>query len=304
VFVEEHLQELRRDRFSPPALGLYLRRVAARVRGEFDANPAAVRSAWSVALLMFALAFVAASALALTGGRALAVDFFVRTAGGIAAAFGFVTFHLGLLRDRDGFRLSAINVPIALTLLRIVLLPGILLFMEERLFVLALSAFVVAALSDVADGWLARRWNQCTRLGTVLDPIVDIVFNLTMVAGLHAARLLPDWVFAVAAVRYVGLLVGGAYLYLVVGPVRIRPTLFGRMTGVFIGTFVALLTLLHAVRGPLADRLVTLTEIALGALLVATVVHGLALGWHNLRVMTGAAQARGRVVGDVRWGAE
>jgi cardiolipin synthase len=156
----------------------------------------------------------------------------------------------------------------------------------------------------VADGWLARRWNQCTRLGTVLDPIVDIVFNLCMVAGLHAARLMPDWVLAVAAVRYVGLLVGGAYLYIFVGPVRIRPTLFGRMTGVFIGAFVGLLTLLHAVRGPLAERLVTLTEVALGVLLAATIAHGLALGWHNLRTLTGAARARGRVVGDVRWGNE
>ena len=50
--------------------------------------------------------------------------------------------------------------------------------------------------------------------------------------------------------------------------------------------------------------LLPLTQIALGALLSATVLHVVALGWYNLKVMTGAARQHGRVVGDVRWGAQ
>lgn len=304
MFIEEYLQDLRRDRFAPSAVLVYLRRTAARVREELDANPGAVRSIWSVALLVFATAFVAAAALALAGPRALAVEFLLGTTCAIGIAFAFVTFHLGMLRDRDGYRLSAINVPTVLTLLRVVLLPGVVLFLVERQFVLALVAYVAAALSDVADGWLARRWNQVTRLGTVLDPIIDIVFNLSLLGGLHAAGLVAWWVFALAGLRYGLLLVGGAYLYVFVGPVRIHPTLFGRLTGVFIGSFIAFLTLLHTLRGTLADRLTPLTEIALGVLLGATVIQGVVLGWYNLRLMRGAAPATGRVVGDVRWGAK
>lgn len=304
VFIEEYLQDLRRDRFTPPAILLYLRRTAARVREEIDANPGAVRSIWSIGLLMFAVAFVAAAALALSGRRPLALEFFLATTVAIVLAFAFITFHLGLLRDRDGYRLSTINVPTALTLTRLVLLPGIVLFIGQRHFVLALVAYLVATLSDVADGWVARRWNQITRLGTVLDPIVDIVFNLTLIAGLRSAGMVAWWVLALAALRYGVLLVGAAYLYVFVGPVRIHPTTFGRLTGVFIATFVALLTLLRAVRGSLADTLAPLTEIALGLLLAATLVQGVALGWYNLRVMRGAARAQGRVVGDVRWGAK
>jgi hypothetical protein len=88
-----------------------------------------------------------------------------------------------------------------------------------------------------------------------------------------------------------------------VGPVRIRPTLFGRLTGVVMSALVGLLTLLHVVRGSLAERLTPLTEIALGVLLIATVGQVIALGWYNLRTMTGKVEAPGRVVGDVRWGA-
>ena len=49
--------------------------------------------------------------------------------------------------------------------------------------------YVAASLTDVLDGFLARRWKQTTPLGKVLDPLADIVFNLTMLAGLAAAGL-------------------------------------------------------------------------------------------------------------------
>jgi cardiolipin synthase len=303
VFIEEYLQDLRRDRFALPALLTYARRLAQRVRGDMVANPGAVRSVWSLALLFFTAAFLAAVGLALAHDRHLAYAFFLATSLGIVPAFALVTFFIGELRDRDGYRLSALNVPIALTLLRIALLPGVVMLLEQRHFLLAFSGYALAALSDVADGWLARRWGQVTTLGMVLDPIVDIVFNFAILGGLWAARLLPGWVFAVAATRYGVMLVGGAYLYIFVGPVRIQPTLFGRLTGVLMSALVMLLVLLTVAPHAIADRLTPLTEIALGVLLSATVAQVAALGWYNLRVMTGKVESQGRVVGDVRWGA-
>jgi cardiolipin synthase len=167
----------------------------------------------------------------------------------------------------------------------------------------ALAVYVLASLTDVFDGYLARRWKQTTALGTLLDPLVDIVFNLTMLAGLAAADLLRPWVFWVAVLRYGLLLVGGSGLYLFVGPLKVQPTWFGRMTGVIMTTLIALFTLLVAVRGPLGEGLTRLTEIALGVLLSGTVLQVLVLGWYNLRLLTGAAKQADRVVRDVPWGA-
>ena len=65
MFFEEHLEALRRDRFSVPALVRYGREVAARVRADWDANPTAVRSVWSLALLFFAADFVVSAGFAL-----------------------------------------------------------------------------------------------------------------------------------------------------------------------------------------------------------------------------------------------
>ena len=305
MFFEDHLQELRRQRFTPPALVVYARASLARIRGDMDANPGGVRSVWIVGLSFFAAAFLAAAWMAMVYDRALAYDFFLQTALWILPTFTIVTLSIGLLRDREGFALSALNLPTVLTLLRVALVPGIALFLSERHLALALGTYLFAVLTDVADGWLARSLRMETRLGQVIDPIVDIVFNLAVFFALAAASLLPAWVTWVATLRYAILLVGGSCLSLFVGPVRIRPTAFGRLTGVIMSTLCALLVLLRALGGPVAETIMPLTEVALGVLVSATVIHVLVLGWYNLRLMTGkAAQTRGRVVGDVRWGAQ
>ncbi len=68
------------------------------------------------------------------------------------------------------------NLPNALTLLRIFLVPFLVVVLltkfEGREFV-GLGIFLLAAITDFFDGWLARRYNQMTRLGALLDPIAD-----------------------------------------------------------------------------------------------------------------------------------
>lgn len=68
------------------------------------------------------------------------------------------------------------NLPNALTLLRIFLVPFLVVVLltkfTAREFV-GLAIFLVAAITDFLDGWLARRRNQTTKLGALLDPIAD-----------------------------------------------------------------------------------------------------------------------------------
>ena len=78
--------------------------------------------------------------------------------------------------------------------------------------------------------------------------------------------------------------------------------LFGRLTGVLMSALMGLIVLLRVVPFAVTERLAPLTEIALGVLLATTVGHVAALGWYNLRIMTGRVEAEGRVVGDVREG--
>jgi len=74
-----------------------------------------------------------------------------------------------------------INIPIVLTWLRIAMIPLVVglfyipeswMSMETR-DALAACSFIVAALTDWFDGWLARRWNQTSAFGAFLDPVAD-----------------------------------------------------------------------------------------------------------------------------------
>jgi len=93
-----------------------------------------------------------------------------------------------------------VNVPIALTLVRIVLVPLLMVFLisSERVNVLiAAIIFVAASLTDWLDGLIARRTNQVTKLGTLLDPVADkLLVAAALVSLVHVDRV-EVWVAVV-----------------------------------------------------------------------------------------------------------
>lgn len=66
---------------------------------------------------------------------------------------------------------------------------------------IALALFLAASLTDVADGWLARRRDQCTDVGALLDPIADKALIATALICVSALGLVPWWATALVLVR-------------------------------------------------------------------------------------------------------
>jgi len=90
-----------------------------------------------------------------------------------------------------------VNLPIALTLCRIVLVPLIIVFLisSSRVHVLiAAVIFIAASLTDWLDGVMARRWNQVTRLGTLLDPVADKLLVAAALISLVQVDMLDAWI--------------------------------------------------------------------------------------------------------------
>lgn len=88
------------------------------------------------------------------------------------------------------------NVPIALTLVRIVLVPLVIVFLisSDRVHVLiAAVIFLAASLTDWLDGAIARRTNQVTRLGTMLDPVADKLLVAAALVSLVQVDMVPAW---------------------------------------------------------------------------------------------------------------
>ncbi len=86
------------------------------------------------------------------------------------------------------------------------------------------------AATDFLDGFLARLLDRRTRLGSVIDPMADVVFITCLAVGLHNHGMLPNLEFSLLLVRYPGVLSGAILLFLFHGPAPIRPTLIGKAT--------------------------------------------------------------------------
>ena len=89
------------------------------------------------------------------------------------------------------------NLPIALTLFRIVVVPLIIVFVisSDRVRVLiAAVIFVAASLTDWLDGRLARRRNQVTQFGTLLDPVADKLLVAAALVALVQVDMIGAWV--------------------------------------------------------------------------------------------------------------
>jgi len=120
------------------------------------------------------------------------------------------------------------NIPNALTVLRIFFVPLLVAALVQEDWTLtlgswrlsndliALTIFLVAALTDLLDGYLARRWDQVTTVGMLLDPIADKLLISAALVSLVQVHRLPAWMaiiiigreFAVSGLRSIAAEVG------------------------------------------------------------------------------------------------
>ncbi len=97
-----------------------------------------------------------------------------------------------------------LNLPNWITLSRLLSVPLILYLLQEATSEnrwLSLGVFLLAALTDWVDGYLARRLNQVTELGKFLDPLVDKVLVLSTLLALIEIDLVPAWGVCLILVR-------------------------------------------------------------------------------------------------------
>jgi cardiolipin synthase len=132
-----------------------------------------------------------------------------------------------------------ITVPNLLTVFRMVLIPVFVSLLFYQRFVLALAVFVVAGVTDGLDGLLARRFDQRSSLGTILDPIADKLMMITSFVVLSMRSVFPQpvpshlpipfWVTIAVISRDVFILVGAAAINIVTGFRGFRPSMLGKI---------------------------------------------------------------------------
>jgi phosphatidylglycerophosphate synthase len=104
---------------------------------------------------------------------------------------------MGRYRARD-----LLLVPSLLSLMRLPLAAGFVLLLNHPF--VALGILLAGAVTDVLDGWYARRHDQVTATGAVVDPITDKLFVLTVVMALLSTERLSPFALLLLATREIG----------------------------------------------------------------------------------------------------
>ena len=90
-----------------------------------------------------------------------------------------------------------VTLPNALSVFRILLVPVFLILLVQGQDLLALATLAFSGVTDLLDGWIARRFDQMTKLGRQLDPAADRLYILAALIGLAARGLIPWWLLVV-----------------------------------------------------------------------------------------------------------
>ncbi|MBU5404403.1 CDP-alcohol phosphatidyltransferase family protein [Paraeggerthella hongkongensis] len=104
------------------------------------------------------------------------------------------------------------TVPNVISFIRLCLVPVFFVLLMNGYNLVATLLYALAAGTDWVDGQIARRTNQVSKLGQLLDPAVDRILMISGVLGLFLVGRLPLWIILVVVVRDLFLLVGGACL--------------------------------------------------------------------------------------------
>ncbi len=309
MFAEDLLREVRRAGYTPQAFLAYIRAIFARVTRRLPLHAELVRSIAATSVLLFAVQFAGALTLSATISRDIAVEYLVSSSAVLLLATFWLLAHLGIVtagggREEGGRVLKRLPLPVMLTMLRLVSIPAIVLLIGTHAWGAATWLFVASALTDVLDGVVARALKQESHVGKVLDPVADIAFNASIFVSLATAGALPWWVAGLVVTRYAMLIGGTLVLYVFHGPVRIEPTLFGKLSGVVMTTLVALLLLgLATWTESVRQRVHEVFVVGLATLSLATILQAVFIGLANKKAAAPEIEAARskKVVGDVRW---
>lgn len=121
------------------------------------------------------------------------------------------------------------NIPTILTIARFFLAPVVSFLIIRESYAAAAAVFAAAALTDFADGVIARRFGLVSELGARLDAIADKAVMLATAAALAWNGLLPLWVAAAIIARDLVVLSGAIAYRIVVGQVQMAPTLLSKL---------------------------------------------------------------------------
>ncbi|MBO6232543.1 MAG: CDP-alcohol phosphatidyltransferase family protein [Clostridia bacterium] len=105
------------------------------------------------------------------------------------------------------------HVPNILTIIRFLLIPFIVYFIFTQQFILAFVFFTISGITDVADGFIARKFNLVSNFGKLMDPLADKLTQISTLGSLALVNIIPIWILIIVLIKEFIMIVGASFLY-------------------------------------------------------------------------------------------
>lgn len=104
-------------------------------------------------------------------------------------------------------------IPNSLTIVRFLLIPVIVINIFMGNYLLAFLFFTISGLTDIADGFIARKYNLISNFGKLMDPLADKLTQIGTLAALVITNIIPLWILLVVLFKEFIMICGASFLY-------------------------------------------------------------------------------------------
>ena len=176
------------------------------------------------------------------------------------------------------------TLPNLFTLARLVLTPFVVLAILNAKYGQAIILCFLAGISDVVDGFLARRLGESTRVGAYFDPVADKILLSAIYIALGAVRAIPWWMVGLVFARDILILAMAAYGLLFTSVRKFPPSVWGKIsTFLQIGAALVVMGARDGIAAPV--------DLALWLMVGGTIWSGIHYTWRGIEILKNAARA-------------
>ena len=105
------------------------------------------------------------------------------------------------------------HIPNILTVIRFLLIPVIIFYIFTGNYILAFVFFTISGFTDIADGFIARKFNLISNFGKLMDPLADKLTQIATIASLVFTNIIPIWILLIVLLKEFIMICGASFLY-------------------------------------------------------------------------------------------
>lgn len=105
------------------------------------------------------------------------------------------------------------HVPNILTIIRFLLIPIIVIFAFQDNYIATIIMLTISGLTDVLDGYIARKFNFISNFGKLMDPLADKMTQVALLGTLAIQKIIPIWIIVIVIIKEFLMVSGASFLY-------------------------------------------------------------------------------------------